>query len=92
MDAAKRRKRILLQGDVPSPVNPPAGCRFHPRCPLARDICCTATPREMNLAGHLVRCHAVEEAMSQGAHDAVEISHWIGKQIAAHATESQPVA
>jgi oligopeptide transport system ATP-binding protein len=92
MDPVKRRKRILLQGDVPSPINPPAGCRFHPRCPLARDICCTSVPSEMNLAGHLVRCHAVEEAMNQGTHEAIEISRWIGKQIAARATESQPVA
>src|SRR5262249_8753019 len=84
MDPVKRRKRILLQGDVPSPVNPPAGCRFHPRCPLARDICCTTTPREINLAGHFVRCHAVEELLNRGASDAAEISRQIQEQIAAN--------
>jgi oligopeptide/dipeptide ABC transporter ATP-binding protein len=86
MDPVKRRKRILLQGDVPSPINPPAGCRFHPRCPLARDICCTATPREINLAGHMVRCHAVEELLGRGAGDAAEISRQIREQIAANPT------
>jgi len=84
MDPVKRRKRILLQGDVPSPVNPPAGCRFHPRCPLARDICCTTTPREINLGGHLVRCHAAEELLNRGVGDAAEISRQIREQIAAN--------
>ena len=54
------RNRQRLVGEVPSPLNPPAGCRFHPRCPLARDICKTAVPdwREV-AAGHHVACHAV---------------------------------
>jgi oligopeptide transport system ATP-binding protein len=92
MDAAKRRKRILLQGDVPSPVNPPAGCRFHPRCPLARDICCTSAPREINLDGHLVRCHAVEELLNRGVSDAAEISRQIREQIAASPTSLSAVS
>jgi oligopeptide/dipeptide ABC transporter ATP-binding protein len=62
IDPQTRQKRIVLQGDVPSPMNPPAGCRFHPRCPIAMEICKTQVPRELNLGGHLVRCHAVEQS------------------------------
>jgi oligopeptide transport system ATP-binding protein len=52
------RQRIILQGDVPSPVNPPAGCRFHPRCAHARDICRTEEPvTEEAGDGHTVACH-----------------------------------
>jgi oligopeptide transport system ATP-binding protein len=61
MNPAKRRDRILLPGDVPSPINPPSGCRFHPRCPWAKPVCRHQVPRELNLDGHLVRCHAVEK-------------------------------
>jgi len=54
------RNRQQLVGEVPSPLNPPKGCRFHPRCPLARDLCKTSVPdwREV-AAGHHVACHAV---------------------------------
>ena len=54
------RNRQQLVGEVPSPLNPPQGCRFHPRCPLARGLCKTSVPdwREV-AAGHHVACHAV---------------------------------
>jgi oligopeptide/dipeptide ABC transporter ATP-binding protein len=61
MDPAKRRERIILKGDVPSPINPPSGCRFHPRCPVAMEICSRVSPQWLDLDGHLVRCHAVEQ-------------------------------
>ena len=61
MDPKRRQKRIVLEGDVPSPINPPSGCRFHPRCPIAMDICRHTAPRRLDLDGHLVRCHAVEQ-------------------------------
>jgi oligopeptide/dipeptide ABC transporter ATP-binding protein len=55
-DAAK--KRIILRGDVPSPINPPSGCRFHTRCPYAFDRCSTEEPQLQEiLPGHHAACH-----------------------------------
>jgi oligopeptide/dipeptide ABC transporter ATP-binding protein len=60
-DPERRRKRIVLAGDVPSPEHPPAGCPFHPRCPQAMERCRTEIPLERNLGTpahpRLVRCH-----------------------------------
>jgi peptide/nickel transport system ATP-binding protein/oligopeptide transport system ATP-binding protein len=57
-----RRERIILQGDVPSPINPPAGCRFHPRCWMARDICKEVEPAfEQKASGHWAACHFADE-------------------------------
>jgi oligopeptide transport system ATP-binding protein len=56
----RQRKRILLTGDVPSPINPPPGCHFHPRCQMAIDICREQAPELRNLGGeHWVACHRV---------------------------------
>jgi oligopeptide transport system ATP-binding protein len=55
-----KRQRIILEGDVPSPVNPPRGCRFHPRCPLAIDVCKQEEPEWREVApDHWVACHLV---------------------------------
>ncbi|HEY5094011.1 MAG TPA: dipeptide ABC transporter ATP-binding protein [Candidatus Eremiobacteraceae bacterium] len=56
-----RRERIILEGDIPSPVNPPSGCRFHTRCPIAFDRCVTEIPQFTDYGGHWVACHKVEE-------------------------------
>jgi len=57
----KRKERIILTGDVPSPVNPPTGCRFHPRCPYVKKICKVKEPllRKIN-DEHWVACHLAE--------------------------------
>ena len=56
----RQRKRILLTGDVPSPINPPKGCHFNPRCHLANDICREQTPELIDVGGeHWVACHRV---------------------------------
>jgi oligopeptide/dipeptide ABC transporter ATP-binding protein len=63
-----KRERIILQGDVPNPARPPAGCRFHPRCPFATEICHTEDPALRNLGTaekpHQVACHHAEVAAS----------------------------
>ena len=64
-DPVLKRERLLLEGEVPSAQNPPSGCRFHPRCPYATEICVTAEPefRDLGSAGspHLVACHHAEQ-------------------------------
>ncbi len=58
----KRRKRIVLTGDIPSPVNPPSGCRFHTRCPIAFERCKVEIPPFNEYRpGHFAACHWVEE-------------------------------
>jgi oligopeptide/dipeptide ABC transporter ATP-binding protein len=61
-DPKRRRERAPLAGEVPSPVNPPAGCRFHPRCPLVMDICRKREPQMFEVEkDHYVACFALEK-------------------------------
>ena len=61
-DVAHQQQRIVLSGDVPGPDNPPAGCRFHTRCPFAVDRCLTQEPLlEAMETGHWVACHRKHE-------------------------------
>jgi oligopeptide/dipeptide ABC transporter ATP-binding protein len=57
-DPGMKKKRVVLTGDIPSPLNPPAGCSFHPRCPYRMDICDTIEPELMDKGnGQYAACH-----------------------------------
>jgi oligopeptide/dipeptide ABC transporter ATP-binding protein len=65
-DPLRKRDRILLPGDIPSPVNPPSGCRFHTRCWLAEERCKVEVPLMRQAQdGHLVACHLVDTAKAE---------------------------
>jgi peptide/nickel transport system ATP-binding protein len=61
-DPDQKSNRILLPGDVPSPSNPPPGCKFHPRCRYAQDVCAVEIPEWRDMGGdHWVACHFADE-------------------------------
>jgi dipeptide transport system ATP-binding protein len=64
-DPEHKRNRVRLTGELPSPLDPPPGCAFNPRCPLANDRCRTERPALQPLHGRLVACHAVEEGRAE---------------------------
>jgi oligopeptide/dipeptide ABC transporter ATP-binding protein len=72
-DPRKRKHRLVLKGDVPSPANPPSGCRFHTRCWLREkldnpEICATVDPPLAELgADHLAACHFADQVSSEAA-------------------------
>jgi peptide/nickel transport system ATP-binding protein len=66
-DPTYKSDRIVMQGDVADPSNPPSGCYFHPRCQYVQDICKTKTPEFRELkADHFVACHRAEELKLEG--------------------------
>ena len=58
-DPTRKRERIVLSGELPSPLNPPSGCTFHPRCPWCFEVCPRVNPSLLEHDGSLVACHAV---------------------------------
>ncbi|MCY4536742.1 MAG: ATP-binding cassette domain-containing protein [Chloroflexi bacterium] len=74
-DPLIKMERVILEGDVPSPANPPSGCVFHPRCRYAQDVCTQETPPLVEIApGHSARCHFAEELELQGVANATELA------------------
>ena len=73
LDLASRRQRVVVSGPPPDPADPPPGCVFHPRCPLAADVCRTDVPPLREVApGRLAACHFAEEVLAE---DFVALSH-----------------
>ena len=60
-DPTVRMDRVILQGSIPSPANPPAGCKFHTRCPKVMDVCKKVVPNEYDFEGHKVVCHLYDK-------------------------------
>jgi oligopeptide transport system ATP-binding protein len=64
----RKSQRIILQGDIPSPTNPPSGCVFHTRCPYAMAACKTQVPAFRDIGGeHFVACHLYDPSVTDGA-------------------------
>jgi peptide/nickel transport system ATP-binding protein/oligopeptide transport system ATP-binding protein len=90
IDPARRRRRIVLSGDVPSPARPPAGCRFHPRCPLAESVCREVDPPATVVDGHLVHCHVAARELEQADGDAAAASRRLAERMAHAASATMP--
>lgn len=63
-EVSRKKQRVVLEGDVPSPINPPRGCKFHTRCPYAMDICWEVRPETVTVGpGHTCACHKVQQEL-----------------------------
>jgi dipeptide transport system ATP-binding protein len=60
-DPFRKKERIMLRGELPSPINPPTGCAFHPRCPEVMDICRSSSPELLDIGPCRIACHAVPD-------------------------------
>ena len=72
-DPTVKMNRIILEGSIPSPANPPSGCKFHTRCRNCRGVCCEHAPKTMDVGnGHTVACHMYDPASGYGESEHVE--------------------
>src|SRR5690606_21199318 len=67
VDPKLRRQRMIVRGELPSPIDPPSGCAFHKRCPYATDRCVSDRPPLRPVDGRDVACHYAEEIAARGA-------------------------
>ncbi len=93
-DRADERERIILVGDVPSPINPPSGCRFHPRCPKAQNLCKEVDPelvvKKDDRPDHLAACHfpvEVGEHLSRSRAGIAQSDELVGADLSAKTVE-----
>jgi oligopeptide/dipeptide ABC transporter ATP-binding protein len=93
-DRADERERIILVGDVPSPINPPSGCRFHPRCPKAQNLCKEVDPelvvKKDDRPDHLAACHfpvEVGEHLSRSRAGIAQPEELVGADLSAKTLE-----
>jgi oligopeptide/dipeptide ABC transporter ATP-binding protein len=92
-DPTMKRKRILLEGDVPSPINPPSGCRFHTRCPYVQPTRCRdEVPALRDIDGeHAAACHWVEQIRTGELHARKREPVLVGPQTPEAVPEPPPV-
>jgi oligopeptide/dipeptide ABC transporter ATP-binding protein len=94
-DPRKKKARVILEGDVPSPINPPSGCRFHTRCPTCYAPCSKLEPRVIEARpGHFVRCHLYDPdhaPKDQSVWDRLPSASWKAAQVSGAALEEDEV-
>ncbi len=61
----RKEKKTILTGEIPSPINPPSGCRFRTRCPIAKNVCAEEEPKLRDVQGRLAACHQLQQNGSE---------------------------